>query len=285
MSESNMNPDSAIQLDVLVTAYGQEGIWRLARPGFLQPTPGVRYVVSWQPGDSDSEENPFPAELSERHDVELHKMSGVGVSRNRNNLLKLARAPYILMADDDVKYHSAGLRAAIDTMNANPEVDIAVFRVKYNEPRKLPRKRQQLSYSGVSKTYFPFMVEVVMRRESIERVGLRFNELFGINAPYLGAGEEDVFLYEAWYRGLYLTFFPIDTFEHPELSIHRRRTPDVMMARGAVSHILHPRTAVFRLFRRALSESGLSPRRFSENLRLMLKGRIYAIRNVKINHD
>ncbi|MDE6395721.1 MAG: glycosyltransferase [Muribaculaceae bacterium] len=285
MSESNKNTDRKVELDVLVTAFGQDGIWRLARPGFLQPTPGVRYVVSWQSGESDSADTPFPPELESRPDVELHRMSGVGVSRNRNNLLSLAQAPYILMADDDVKYHSTGLRTAIDTMNANPEVDIAVFRVKYNEPRKLPRKRQQLSYSGVSKTYFPYMVEVVMRRESIERVGLKFNELFGINAPFLGAGEEDVFLYEAWYRGLNLTFFPIDTFEHPEQSIHRRRTPDVMMARGAVAHVLHPRTAVFRLMRRAASESGFSAKRFSDNFRLMLKGRAYAIRHVKINHD
>lgn len=285
MSESTNTPTGKIELDVLVTAYGQEGIWRLARPGFLQQTPGVRYIVSWQPGDKEAEETPYPAELTSRTDIELHRMSGIGVSRNRNNLLRLARAPYILMADDDVKYHSEGLLTAIKTMNDNPEVDISVFRVKYNEPRRLPHKKQQLSYSGVSKTYFPYMVEVVMRRESIERVGLRFNELFGINAPVLGAGEEDVFLYEAWYKGLNLTYFPIETFEHPEQSIHRRLTPDVLMARGAVAHIIHPRTAVFRLFRRAVSHSGFSMKRFSKNFRLMLKGRAYALRHVKVNND
>lgn len=273
--------DENTRLEVLVVAYGKDSMERIATPGHLEVVPGVRYIVSWQPADPTEHQCEFPATLRDRSDVKLLRMTGRGVSRNRNNVLNAATAPLLLCADDDIVYRAEGLRRVIETMNANPAVDIAVFRSITTEPRQLPKRQRQLSYAGVSKSYYPYSYEIALRRESIERVGLRFNELFGINAPVLGAGEEDVFLYEAWTKGLNLTYFPVEILEHRgPTTIYRRRTPDVMMARGAVLHVLHPRTAVFRIFRLAMIQSRFRPREFSRILPQMLKGRVYAIRHV-----
>ncbi len=243
-----------IKLEVMVAVYGRSAMERVATAGQLEPTPGVRYLLSWQlpEGEFPAE---VPAALAARADVVVEAWQGRGVSANRNRLLGMARAPYLLCADDDIAYTAEGLRSVIDAMDADPEADIVTFRIRTPESRRYPPDGTTLRYSPWRRNFYPYLVEVALRREAIERVGLRFDERFGTNAPVYGAGEEDVFLCDAVRAGLTVRHRAVEILTHAGTSTVTRRATDpaVVMARGAVLRHIYGPLALPRLLRLALA--------------------------------
>lgn len=269
-----------VQLEVMVAAYGMSGINRVASPGQLEPTPGVRYLVSWQPGSDYAEQCVVPEQLAVRNDVVVRILGGVGVSRNRNNLLDMATAPYLLCADDDVQYKASNLRKIIRCFDENPTVDVAVFRIDVDEPRRYPVQQCRLNYAGTMRTFYPCICEIAMRRCSVQRADVRFDEQFGINAPELGAGEDDMFIYDAWRANLNITFFPVEILRHVgHTSEYTRRSDAVYRARGAVLHTFHPRTSLLRIVKLAVVLAGRCPWQAPRIMRQMIRGRRYARSN------
>lgn len=252
-----MECDKDIRLEVMVAVYGRCAMERMAAAHRLQPAPGVRYLLAWQlpEGEYPGE---VPAVLAGRRDVTVEMWQGRGVSANRNRLLDMATAPYLLCADDDIDYTAEGLNRVIEGLDSDPDADIMTFRIRTTERRPYPPDGATLGYSRHRRNFYPYLVEVAMRREAVRRAGLRFDERFGTNAPVLGAGEEDVFLYDAWRAGLTLRHRAAEILTHDAPSTVSRRATDpaVVMARGAVLRHIYGRSAWLRQLRLALSLPG-----------------------------
>ena len=184
-----------VTLDILIctTSDRLSGITDMLLP----VRPGVNYKVSIQHNCSVSLIN-IPAPLAYREDITLGYVQGYGLSRNRNNALRMATADICLIADDDNRYLAGHIDTLLKAWNNNPDADILTF--------------QAQDYTGRPLHPYPApyvcSVEITFRRSSILEKGLRFDERFGIGSPLLCAGEEDVFMADARRAGLTIRYIP-----------------------------------------------------------------------------
>ena len=257
-----------IRLEVLIATYGTEGLKRLCNPRQLERTPAVRYLISVQ-SESDRPVE-IPTELSERDDISVCFCPGKGLSRNRNHLLENATAPYLMLADDDIEYRGESLKKIIHVLDENPTVDIATFQIKTGDRRRYPEKERDIVYRPFKSGFYPCSVEIALRRESVILNGLRFDTRFGLNGDDFCCGEEDVFLFEAFKRGLKARFFPIDILEHPHPTSDGVRKPSELyiVSKGAVIQKLYGKWAGLRRLKMAFKLPG----GILHNMRLLKKG-------------
>lgn len=230
------SPQAAAKLEVLIATYGRDGLQRVAAMN-LPAVDGVRYLVCCQnPDGLDLSDAAAP--LLERPDLRLHVFADRGSAINRNHAFDLASAPYLLLADDDLRYTPEGLRTVIDTFDSHPGLDIATFRAIV--PDKIFRPERECDLSERVRFYSPIMIEIALRREAVERIHLRFSPLTGVNAPALCGGEEDLLIYHAKRKGLRGRYFPIDIVEHPQPTTLTRlaSSPRLLRSRGAVLRII-----------------------------------------------
>ena len=188
--------DTRRRLDVLIATHGSDGLQRVA--GMHLPiADGVHYIVTCQASRSVE----IPAPLM-RSDIEVYEIPTLGLSNNRNAGISLARAPYCLIADNDLIYKPEGLNAVINALDTHPDVDIATFRHE-GEPVRYPAvetdftKRMPRGYSATS-------FEIAFRRSSIGNI--RFDPNFGIGAP-LACCEDPLFILDCRRAGLRCRFF------------------------------------------------------------------------------
>lgn len=184
-----------LTLDILVCTYA-DGISDI--PGMLlAQRSDVRYIISMQ-STATNWKGLVPKELLDRKDVTLGFVEGIGLSKNRNNAIAMSGGDILLIADDDNTYTDEYLDTIIQAWNANPDADILTFMAETHDGRPLHEYPSPYVCS----------VEMTMRRESIIRSGLKFDERFGLGSPELCAGEEDVFVTDARRHGLTVRFIP-----------------------------------------------------------------------------
>lgn len=163
----------------------------------LPPRADVRYTISVQ-HDCPQNEIAIPSAMSERDDVTIGFQEGQGLSRNRNNTLRLASGDICLLADDDNRYLPKHIDTILEAWQTNPDADILTF--------------QAQDYTGQPLHPYPApyvcSVEITFRRSSILEKGVRFDERFGIGSLLLCAGEEDVFMADARRAGLTVRYIP-----------------------------------------------------------------------------
>lgn len=256
------------KLQVLICTWRADGLARVAHMT-IPPVKDVEYIVSCQ-----SLPVRIPSEL-QRPDIRVCFSDSVGLSKNRNHALSLATAPIVLIADDDLHYTPQGLKRVIDAFDRNPGVDIATFKYAGPDKRRYPSRECRLR-RHLFGTHYPVSFEIAFRRENLIRSRLRFSELAGINAPFLGAGEETLLYIHALGRGLNVRFFPEVIVHHPRRTTgFRGPTPKVMRARGAVQRFAHPFTGLPRL----LYMAHRLPGDFRTNLHHLWQGWVYAGRH------
>ncbi len=259
-----------MRLQVLIATYGDNGLRRTASMS-LPVIEGVSYLVSCQTGEDATPEVP---EALQRPDIRVIMTEGRGLCANRNRLLEAADAEYVLTADDDMSYTEAQLRAAIDSLG---EADITAFRIEGAQNKSYPTSRMNLGH-GLPRGYCPSSVEIALRLDAVRRTGLHFCTLFGIGAPALGCGEEDILIWNARRLGLRIEYIPVVIGRHtggPSTG-QRAPTPAVWRARGAVLHLTHPYSGWLRIVRQAVRARSIAA------LRLMAAGAAYAVRHRSI---
>lgn len=194
-------------LTVMICTMGADGLQRAAQV-VMPPERGIDYVVSVQ--DTEAGHTPALPEALRRSDVTVSFLPGRGLSRNRNHALELARGELLLVADDDECLLPDALREARRLMGEHANVDIALFRFSGPDgtwPKAYPNVPSD--YAGaVRRGYYASSWEMMLRRR-VKDIGVRFNELFGLGAPLLCAGEEDVLLTDAKRLGLRIRLFPL----------------------------------------------------------------------------
>lgn len=239
----------------------------------LAPIKGVSYLISWQ-----HSENFTPAEIPEelkRNDIKIVTMNGRGLSRNRNNAICIASADICLIADDDCTYQQEYFLDVIHTFQTNPTLDIATFKMQQNHESK-KYANHTFNLKQYPKGYYVSSIEIAFRRTSVQGK-LRFNELFGLGAPTLQSGEDNIFIHDALKMGLNCQFFPITIVEHnhPTTSTTGVSKVGVIMAEGAYIGIAYPLTAPLRLLLKAYRLNKANQLGFFHNLHHLIAGITY----------
>ncbi len=234
------------QLQVLISAYGEEGLRRVAS----LPHPevdGVSYLVSWQYGDDAPV---IPQELLDRKDFTVIPTPTRGLSVNRNLALEASSAPLLLLGDDDIIYTEEYLLRVIDSFNRYPDIDFICFRYhSENHPVVHPAEERHLS----TPPWWLISFCMAFRRSAMEKTGVRFDERFGIGAEFPSA-EESVFLNDLLRKGIKAMYLPLTVAEHPgATTVMKTETmPDFISAKAAAFVKIYPLSWPLRMMTHAL---------------------------------
>ncbi len=236
-------------LQILISTIGAAGIERVA--AMLPPLPveRVSYLVSWQ-----MPEGPVPAAL-ERDDVEICRLQGRGLSRNRNNALAHATGDVLLIADDDLLYDTASLSRVISFFEHHPDIDAALFKIIRPGNCVYPADIVELRRGHYPKGYFVSSIEIALRRATT--VHCRFDERFGLGSRRFGSGEEELFVDSLLREGKRVVFNPLVIGKHPpeSTSLTGLRDRSVQQASGAVISRLYGWSTFPRLLLKAIRMS------------------------------
>lgn len=122
-----------------------------------------------------------------------------GLSRSRNKALAESKADYCLFADDDEALHPHYIERCVGAFEMYPAAGIIAFQVPHwdRARNRLPLRGSIGRLSAMRLT----SVQLAVRRERIEKSGLRFDTKFGAGSRY-GSGEEFIFLRDAIRSGI-----------------------------------------------------------------------------------
>lgn len=264
-------------LDVLIATYGNKGIVRVSQMT-LPLIMGVRYIVSWQIPKSE-----VPGKIPDnlrRDDIDIYSHFSTGVSINRNFALSKATAEYCLISDDDLIYTENSIKRLFDVFKNNPDTDIFAFKADCQIERNMPSYSFDLRHPP--RFYWPIEFEIAFKRDQINRNKIRFNELFGRNAPILQSGEIAIFLHQAFKRGLKGIYLPLNLccHPHPTTMEHMALNKGVIMAHGASIALLHPITWFPRIIINSYRRSKQLNSSLIKMIKFMLKGCAYRYRYI-----
>ncbi|MDT2702006.1 glycosyltransferase [Enterococcus dongliensis] len=131
-----------------------------------------------------------------------------GLSRSRNMALSLSTADICLIADDDIKYVPGYEKKILETYEDYPEADIIAFQVDRIGGKRNKAFRSSVHWENKLSLFKISSVEITIKRQSIKKKKLSFNENIGAGTKF-GQGEESVFLTDAYNRGLKILYVPI----------------------------------------------------------------------------
>lgn len=151
----------------------------------------------------------------EQYTVKMHNEKKIkfisnmdrGLSKSRNLAINNSEEEILVIADDDLIYVDNYEEIIEEQYKRNPKYDIIVFQVeginkKFKNYYKYERELGYLTSMKVSS------VEITLKRESIIKSGINFNELLGSGAKY-SMGEENTFLFECLKKGLKIKYVPV----------------------------------------------------------------------------
>ncbi|MBD5213449.1 MAG: glycosyltransferase family 2 protein [Bacteroidales bacterium] len=257
-----------MMLDLIIATHSAEGIERVARM-VLPPREGVRYIVSWQ----NSGSTPIPPAL-QRADIDLLRTDTIGSSSNRNNALDHSSGDIRLIVDDDLIFTADQLESVRSTFEANPELDVALFRYDGPDAKQYPPVECKLP--PVPKGYYITAFEMAIRNRG-EAARLRYDERFGIHGTIFTIAEEEELLYRIIKARLDLRLFPITITTHPGLTTGNRPMDDprALRARGVTISLFYPLTWPLRIPLVAWRESRKGRVRFFSMLSNGLSGAVW----------
>jgi hypothetical protein len=181
----------------------------------LDPREDVEYIISHQ--YTEDAYRIVPAEL-QRDDITVAHLEGKGVTKSRNNAIRLATGDVGHFLEDDVIYSHSYIDCVKKTFEDNPELDVALFKIKtgFGEPeyKSYPPKQVKLK----SKIFSVSTLEIAINLKSIKESGIRFDERFGAGQKLLIGSDETIFVEDCLKKGLCVSFFPEYVAEHPYIS-------------------------------------------------------------------
>ncbi|MBR1889828.1 MAG: glycosyltransferase family 2 protein [Alloprevotella sp.] len=225
----------------------------------------VRYFISWQ--HTDNRFYAIPKELSTRRDVTLLASAETGLSKNRNNALQHAHGELLIIADDDCTYTPEYIDNVLKAFAENPEAQIICFQALTPQGHKLKKYPQApFFFQDRPKGYYPSSVEIALR--NLPSIPL-FDERFGLGAPYLACGEEEVFLYDALRLRMTIQYLPIPIVNTTAETSGQRFLIDesIRRSKGAtLCYLYGPIGAVARCGKEILFLRGIT---FKQKVRLL----------------
>lgn len=127
-----------------------------------------------------------------------------GLTKSRNLAIEKSVADICMLSDDDEMFlpdYEARIRKAYEDL---PQADVIIFQIE-NWPTSLGDTQRQLRFPQTMKVS---SVQISFRRESLLRIGVRFDPLLGSGSGN-GAEEELKFLLDCQKRGLKIYYVPV----------------------------------------------------------------------------
>ena len=265
-----------LSIEILICTIGN-GIEKVPQVLMDRTIEGVTYLVAWQTDGKI----PTPSILLEREDVRVMKHNTTGLSRNRNFAIKQATSDLLVISDDDTIYTPQYIINIRKAFHLFPKSDIISFQaLDYSgKPLKKYFNETFLYQQRPRFTYFSSVELVVKRTEVLPTYDIRF----GLGAEQLNCGEEDIFLYDSFKRGLTIRYVPL-----PIVNTSGRTTggnfitsKKVQRSKGAVwGYIYSMFPAILRCLKFAVSLNNASFKERAEALSNMIWGVMY-IKNTK----
>lgn len=171
----------------------------------------VKYIVSHQ--YRDERYLPIPKELI-RDDVLVSQIPGQGLTKSRNNAIRLATADICVIADDDVKYRDEYFDTILQVYR-NSKIDIACFKIFTGEgnPGYKNYPATEMIINRIH-THCVSSIEMTFRLQPVLKKEIFFDERFGLGS-WLAGGEEKIFIFDAINAGIKVEFFPHYIVQHP----------------------------------------------------------------------
>lgn len=198
------------QLNVLISTFNDR-IFHVKNV-ILDYREDVSYIVSHQ--YTGEKYKIIPEELS-RKDIAISQIPGFGVTKSRNNAIRLANGDVGLFSDDDVTYTNEYFDTIIQSFIKNELLDLALFKIntpdsfpEYKRYPEQPLKLQKLPFSVGT-------IEIAFKIESIKKSKLLFDERFGAGQPLLIGSDESIFVLDCITKGLNVWFYPEYIVNHP----------------------------------------------------------------------
>ena len=201
-------------LEVLISTI-DSGIEKIGNQ-LLPMRKDVKYIVSYQ--YRDEKYLKIPQDLL-REDVVVSQISGQGLTKSRNNAIRLATADICVIADDDVSYTNGYFDRVLSVYNKENDIDIACFKIftGENQPEYKDYPPVEMIITNIHE-YSPSSIEITFKLDSIKNRKILFDERFGLGSWLIG-GEEDLFILDSINAGLKIKFFPSYIVQHPFESI------------------------------------------------------------------
>ncbi len=139
------------------------------------------------------------------HSVRWFSRTERGVGRNRNLVLSRATADVCVLADDDLRFVDGYPQIVRRAFEEAGDADVVVFNLLERTPARYRNKRLRRIHWYNYARYGA--ARLAVRRQSIEKAGLRFSTQFGGGARY-GSGEDTIFLHQCLRRGLKIVAVP-----------------------------------------------------------------------------
>lgn len=182
--------------------------------GRLPQCPGLFYLVGHQRRAefcSPSIAANWDAFAASRQDIRLMKLTSLGLSHSRNELIQASRGDILLFSDDDVSFVPGFRETIVRRHRQFPKAAVICFRFRGGGREKRLRsvtfRHNLLSAAKVSS------IEISAKRSLLLESGCRFDPMFGLgsNSP---SGEEYIFLTDCIKRRMMVIGVPDLIAEH-----------------------------------------------------------------------
>lgn len=159
----------------------------------------------------------------------------LGLSASRNEAISYAQSEDICqIADDDMIFVDNYQEIVENAYKEFPDADIIVFGFDFqNHP--VPKKKLRKGKLGYLASMRVVSFQICFKKSSLMKVGIKFDERFGIGAKY-GSGEENILLYDALRNGLKVYCYPEKIGKLVDRESHWDRSPSPTLCynRGAI---------------------------------------------------
>jgi glycosyltransferase involved in cell wall biosynthesis len=258
--------DSTSKLEVLIAAMNirsKEQLPIVARQALDQGCSAlIINQTEIQPGLESPSEN-----------LRIFNYSESGISKSRNRALRHARGEILLITDEDVELLDGFSKTLTETFDKNPEADLITFQCLNEKGAKRKNYPDSAFWHDKRTIMRVSSVEIAMRRDTLVKNALFFDERFGIGSQ-ISTGSETVFLSDALARGMKILYRPKAIVRHPDESSGRalRGNRELIRAKGGMFYRVFGWKAYgiclyFALKKR--KEMGFS---LVQNMKLMLSG-------------
>lgn len=127
-----------------------------------------------------------------------------GLSCSRNVALENAKGEIVLICDDDEMLYKGYEDKIVKAYKNIPKADIICFQVE-RKGKKYKSKRFKVNYITSLRIS---SWQITMRTKAVQQKKIKFDENFGSGTP-VGAGEENIFLFECLKAGLKIYYEPV----------------------------------------------------------------------------
>lgn len=204
-----------LSIDVLISTLNN-GIEQIY-DNELPEVEGVQYIIIHQTSKAYEFSNNLSQLLEKRTDIKYHHTDTLGLSNSRNAALASASSDLVVFCDDDVYFLADAFKTIRNVFDKDDDIDIATFKVVTPEGEPF-KNYQSKAFTHTSKTLFRVSsIEVVAKRESLQRARLSFDTNFGLGSD-LPASEENIFLLDCFKNKLNIKYFPEFINCHPSES-------------------------------------------------------------------